>query len=84
MGRPQAEGVEERVLGKIVGLKKEDITGSSKKCKIRSCIISNHHKIIMRVIKQRRGWVGSVVCSKDKRHACWLSVGKPEEATWKT
>jgi len=51
MRRPQAEAVEKRVLRKIVGLKREDITGSSKNCKIRSCTISNHHKIIMRVIK---------------------------------
>jgi len=51
MRRPQAEGVEKRVLRKIVELKREDITGSSNNCKIRSCMISNHHKIIMRVIK---------------------------------
>jgi hypothetical protein len=31
MRRPQAEGVEKRVLRKIVGLKRKDITGSSKK-----------------------------------------------------
>jgi hypothetical protein len=51
MRKPEAEGTKERVLRKIVVLKRQDRTGSSKNCKIRSCMISNHHKIIMRVIK---------------------------------
>jgi hypothetical protein len=71
---------------KLSGSRIEDIRGGRRQ--LRNCELHNLHSSpdITRVIKSRKiGWAGQVD-HVEKRHACRVSVGKPErkEPTSKT
>jgi hypothetical protein len=62
---------ENRVLRRIFGLKRDEVTGEWRK-------LHNEELSIIRIIKSRMRWAGHVARMGKKRNAYRLLVGKPE------
>jgi hypothetical protein len=68
---------ENRMLRRIIGPKRDEVTGEWKNCIMKSFMYSSPS--IIRIIKVRRmRWVGHVAGIGEKRNAYRLLVGKPE------
>jgi hypothetical protein len=77
---------ENRVLRRIFGPKRDEVTGEWRNCITKSFVICTLRQVI-RIIKLRRmRWAGHVARIGEKRNADRLLVGKPEvkETTRKT
>jgi transcription termination factor 2 len=71
---------ENRVLRKIFGPKKDEVTGEWRKLHNEELRVLNSLPSIIRIIKSRRmRWAGHVARMGEKRNAYRLFVGKPEE-----
>jgi hypothetical protein len=69
---------ENRVLRRIFGLKRDEVTGGWRKLyKDGLCDLYSSRNII-RMIKSRMRWVGHLAQIGNERNSCWLLVGNPE------
>jgi hypothetical protein len=75
------EAFENRMLRRIFGPKKDEVTGEWRKLhneELRD-LYSSPSTSIIRIIKSRRmRWAGHVARMGERRNAYWLLVGKPE------
>jgi hypothetical protein len=70
---------EKRVLRRIFGPKRDEVTGEWRKLHNEELCDSYSLPSIIRMIKSRRvRWMGHVARMGEKRNACRLLVGKPE------
>jgi hypothetical protein len=70
---------ENRVLGRIFGLKRDEVTREWRKLHIEELNDLQSSPNIVRVIKSRRmGWEGHVVCIRERKGVYRVLVGKPE------
>jgi hypothetical protein len=70
---------ENRVLRKIFGPKRDEVTGEWRKLHNEELRDLYSSPSIIRIIKLRRmRWAGNVARMEEKRNACRLLVGKPE------
>jgi hypothetical protein len=73
--------LENRVLRRIFGLKRDEVTGGWRKLLVHNEELHNLYAspIIIRMIKSRRmRWAGHVARMAEKRNAYRILVGKPE------
>jgi hypothetical protein len=72
-------GTQNRVLRRIFGPKRDDVTGDWKKLHNEELHNSYSSPNIIRMIKSRRmRWAGNVARKGEKRNAYKVLVGKPE------
>jgi hypothetical protein len=80
--------LENRVLRRIFGPKRDEVTAEWRKLHIEELHILYSSPNIIRQIKSRRmRWVGHMVCMGEERNVYRVLMGKPEgkrETTWKT
>jgi hypothetical protein len=70
---------ENRVLRRIFGLKRDEVTGEWRKFHNKELHDLYSSSSIIRIIKPRRmRWVGHIARMREKRNAYRLLVGKPE------
>jgi hypothetical protein len=76
------ELIENRVLRRIFGLERDEVTGEWRR--LHSVELNDLYCLanIIRVIESRRmRWAGHVACMGDSRDACRVSVGRPDGET---
>jgi hypothetical protein len=69
---------ENRVLRRILGPKRDDVTGEWRKLHSEELHTLYSYPNIIRQIKLRMRWVGHVSCMGEKRKVYRVLVGKPE------
>jgi hypothetical protein len=70
---------ENRVLRKIFGPKRDEVTGEWRKLHNGKLhILYSSPNIIMQIKSSRMRWVGHVACMEGRRNIYRVSVGKPE------
>jgi hypothetical protein len=70
---------ENRVLRRIFGPKRDEVTGGWRRSRNEDCHNLYFSPIVIRMIKSRRmRWAGHLVRMGEKRNACKIFVGKPK------
>jgi hypothetical protein len=78
-GDPRLRVFENRVLRRIFGRKRDEVTGKWRRLRDEELIDLYCSPNIVRVIKSRKNrWVGYVARMGKKRCVCWVLVSKPE------
>jgi hypothetical protein len=74
---------ENRVLGRMFGPKRDDVTGDWRKVHNEELLHLYSSPSIIRIIKSRMRWLRHVARMAEQRNAYRVLVGKPERITTK-